>query len=61
MLWDFIFGGVEGKHKADPKSKGLDFLASSDDPFVNLDYICVAMIINIKSELADSDFSMIMA
>jgi hypothetical protein len=61
VLWDFILGGVEGKHKADPKAKGLEFLASADDPFINLDYICVAMIINIKQLLTESDFSMIMA
>lgn len=31
------------------------------DPLINLDYLCTAMIINIKEDLLDSDFSMCMA
>lgn len=48
MFWDFILGGIESKHKNDPKVKGLDFLETDDDPLANLDYLCVSMIINIK-------------
>lgn len=31
------------------------------DPLINLDYLCTAMITNIKEDLLDSDFSMCMA
>lgn len=61
MFWDFILGGVESKHKTDPKIKGAEFLEIDDDPLANLDYLCVAMIINIKGQLLESDFSMCMA
>lgn len=61
MYWDFILGGIESKHKVDPKCKGLYFLQTPDDPLVNLDYLCVAMIINIKGQLIESDFSMCLA
>lgn len=61
MFWDFILGGIESKHKNDPKIKGSDFLEIDDDPLANLDYLCVSMIINIKHILLDSDFSMCMA
>jgi len=61
MYWDFIFSGIETKHKLDPKSKTTDFLAIEDDPLAFHDYLCVAMILNIKVDLLDSDFSMCMA
>lgn len=61
MFWDFILGGVESKHKNDPRVRGSDFLEIDDDPIANLDYLCVAMIVNIKSQLLESDFSMCMA
>jgi hypothetical protein len=61
MYWDFIFGGIESKHKSDPKSKTNEFLPIDDDPLANLDYLCVAMIISIKAELLESDFSMCLA
>lgn len=28
VLWDFVFGGIETKHKNDPKAKGSYFLNS---------------------------------
>jgi hypothetical protein len=49
MFWDFILGGVESKHKSDPKIKGSEFFEIDDDPLANLDFLCVAMIINIKT------------
>lgn len=61
MFWDYILCGVESKHISDPKVKGHEFLEIDDDPFANLDYLCVAMIINIKTQLLESDFSMCMA
>lgn len=32
-----------------------------EDPLINIDYLCVAMIINIKNQLLESDFSMCLA
>lgn len=61
MFWDFILGGIESKHKNDHKAKGTEYLEIDDDPLSNLDYLCVAMIINIKAVLFESDFSMCMA
>ena len=61
MYWDFIFGGIESKHKLDPKSKSSEFLQIEDDPLAFHDYLCVAMILNIKSDLLESDFSMCFA
>jgi hypothetical protein len=48
MFWDFILGGIDTKHKLDPKTKTTEFLAIEDDPLSNHDYLCVAMILNIK-------------
>lgn len=61
MFWDFIFCGIESKHKLDPKSKTTEFLAIEDDPLGNHDYLCIAMILNIKNDLLESDFSMCLA
>ena len=58
LYWDFIFGGIDPKHRSDTKSKGLDFLSAPDDPLIHLDYLSVAMILMIKPELLESDFSM---
>jgi hypothetical protein len=54
-------GGIEAKHKADPRSQGLEYLSTEDDPLINIDYLCVSMIVSIKSELIESDFSMCLA
>ena len=61
IFWDFIFGGIESKHRLDRRCKGLDFLEVDDDPLINIDYLCTAMIVKIKTDLLDSDFSMCMA
>ena len=61
MFWDYILGGIESKHKTDTRVRGNDFLEIDDDPLANLDYLCASMIINIKSDLLESDFSMCMA
>lgn len=61
MYWDYLLGGIEAKHRADPKAQGLEFQALSDDPLINLDYLCVSMILTIKNELIESDFSMCLA
>ena len=61
LFWDYIFGGIGKKHRDDRRSRGTDYLETDFDPLINLDYLCTAMIINIKDELLDSDFSMCMA
>ena len=61
MFWDFILGGIESKHRIDMKSKEAELLSIDDDPLANLDYLCVAMIMNIKADLLESDFSMCFA
>jgi hypothetical protein len=60
-FWDYIFGGIESKHRNDRRCKGTEFLDVDLDPLINLDYLCTAMIINIKQDLLESDFSMCMA
>lgn len=49
MFWDYILCGIESKHIMEEKIKGQEFLEIDDDPFANMDYLCVAMIINIKT------------
>ncbi len=61
LFWDFIFGGIDAKHRSERRSKGTEFLETELDPLINLDYMCTAMIINIKEDLLESDFSMCMA
>lgn len=61
MYWDFIFCGIESKHRNDLRIDREEFLSIYDDPLINLEYMCVAMIINIKSTLLESDFSMCLA
>jgi hypothetical protein len=36
-------------------------LEAESDPLLNLDYLCAAMIVKIKKDLLESDFSMCMA
>ena len=70
--WDFILGGAYLQHTrhrqhlfAEPsKDKGQisePFPAQELDPFLNLDIMCVSMIVSIKEILMESDFSMCLA
>jgi hypothetical protein len=61
LFWDFILGGIERKHRSERRCQGIGFLDAEMDPLINLDYLCTAMIVNIKEDLLDSDFSMCMA
>lgn len=61
IFWDYIFGGVQSTHRSDRRCKGQEYLETDLDPLINLDYLCSAMIFNIKKDLLDSDFSMCMA
>lgn len=60
-IWDFIFCGIESKHRQDLRISREQFQQSGDDPLSYLDFLCVGMIINIKGELMESDFSMCLA
>lgn len=71
-LWDFILGGVylqhTAKHQALLASPSKEnskinetFLPQEKDPFLNLDILCVGMIVHIRKELLESDFSMCLA
>lgn len=61
IFWDYIFGGIQSKHRSNRICKGLSYLEEDVDPLINLDYLCTAMIVNIKKDLLESDFSMCMA
>ena len=61
LFWDYIFGGIETKHRTDRRCQGLDYLETDIDPLINIDYLCTAMIVNIKQDLLESDFSMCLA
>ena len=71
-FWDFILGGVylqhTAKHQSLLASPSKDNGRISDsfppqerDPFLNLDILCVSMIVQIRKELLESDFSMCLA
>lgn len=61
VLWDYIFGGIESKHRSERRCRGLEFLETHEDPLINIDYLCTSMIVTIKEDLLESDFSMCMA
>ena len=61
ILWDYIFGGIESKHRGDRRCRGTEYLETSEDPLINNDYLCTSMIVTIKEDLLESDFSMCMA
>jgi hypothetical protein len=61
VFWDYIFGGILPHHRQDRRCKGWDFLDSDLDPLLHLDLLCTSMIVTIKEELQESDFSMCMA
>mmetsp|Transcript_26430 Transcript_26430/g.19813 ORF Transcript_26430/g.19813 Transcript_26430/m.19813 type:complete len:142 (-) Transcript_26430:660-1085(-) len=44
-LWDFIFSGLESKHREDPRTQSEEFLSIQDDPLIHLEYLCVSMIL----------------
>ena len=56
-FWDYIIGGIftQGPNSNEP------FPPQEVDPFLNLDIICVSMIVSIRDDLLESDFSMCLA
>jgi len=45
----------------DPGRINQPFLPAELDPFINLDIMCVSMIVSIRDRLLESDFSMCLA
>ena len=59
LIWDFIFSGVlSSKIDLNESEEKLLFRKPELDPFINLEFISTAMIILVKEELMESDFSM---
>ena len=56
--WDYIIGGLYLQGPSNPKDP---FPPQETDPFLNLDIVCVSMIISIRETLLESDFSMCLA
>lgn len=73
LFWDYILGGVFMQHTSSHQSlfafplkeagtRLLEpFPSKENDPFINLDIMCVSMIVLIRQELMESDFSMCLA
>lgn len=62
ITWDFIFSGVmQSKidlHNPFENEEQRMFRKPNADPFINLEFLSCAMIILLKEELLESDFSM---
>lgn len=73
LYWDYILGGVFMQHTSNhqnlfafPLKESLSrlhepFPSKENDPFINLDIMCVSMIVSVRPELMESDFSMCLA
>ena len=63
--WDYILGGVYLQHtRNESKAKNGDpgsFPPMEYDPFINLDIMCLSMIVSIRELLLESDFSLCLA
>ena len=60
LIWDFVFLGVHQSKidLANENQEKLMFKPPGSDPFINLEFISTAMIILLKEELMENDFSM---
>ena len=62
IVWDFVFSGVSMSKidLANPFESEVDrlFRPPSSDPFINLEFISCAMVVLLKEELMEYDFSM---
>ena len=58
-LWDFIFSGVKESHRVERDFGDMYYIdgysESLDDPLIHLDYLCLAMIENIRGSLHKQD------
>lgn len=58
VLWDYIFAGILDTTRSGNEYDEFDLRSAQDDPFVNLEFLSVAMICLIREDLLDSDLSM---
>ena len=65
VVWDYIFAGILDSQDGYRSRSGaiaeydeFDLKAPQHDPFVNLEFLSVAMIALIREDLLDSDLSM---
>ena len=58
-LWDYIFVGIQEQHRDDRDFGDMyyteGYATSKDDPLINLDFLWLAMIENIRSEIYKQD------
>lgn len=58
-LWDYIFVGIQDKHRTDRDFGDMyyteSYHESKDDPLINLDFLCLAMIENIRDKVYKQD------
>ena len=59
-LWDYILAGIPIQALTDEAllTPNYDLSELPEDPFNQLEFICLAMIVAKREELLDSDFSM---
>lgn len=54
-LWDYIFAGIKDEFRQDRDFGDMYYIDgyfdSTEDPLINLDYLCLAMIENIRSDI----------
>ena len=63
VVWDYIYSGIDYTKRAVQDIVNVDdaytwYLEPKDDPFINIEFLSVAMIALIKEDLLESDFSM---
>lgn len=60
-LWDYIFCGIKMEHRTDYDFGEMyyddDYHESQNDPLINLDFLCLAMIENIRDSLYHEDIT----
>lgn len=57
LIWDFILSGVKVTEESLKDEEEFLFREPASDPFINLEFVSCAMIILIKEELMENDFS----
>ncbi|CAI2359363.1 unnamed protein product [Moneuplotes crassus] len=54
-LWDYIFSGIKDEYREDRDFGDMyyaeSYFDSTEDPLINLDYLCLAMIENIRDKI----------
>lgn len=59
-IWDYIFAGIQNQHRVDRDFGDMYYIdgyaESKDDPLINLDFLCIGMIENIRSKIYKQDY-----